>query len=59
MNTIERASLLINREVLVSNVEFAYIKDKLLAYGLLHSESLEYIENEVIYLPSKYIFFNA
>lgn len=48
MNTIERTSLLLNREELVFTVGFDYIKDNLLAYGLLQCESLEDIENQVI-----------
>lgn len=47
MNTVEKASLLRNRDEIVKNVDFMYIKDKLLAYGVVSSQDLEDIDCEV------------
>ncbi len=47
MNTVEKAALLRNRDAIVQNVDFTYIKDKLLAYGVLNTEELEDVDCEV------------
>ena len=47
MNTVEKTALLVHREAIVQNVEFSYVKDKLLAYKVINVESLEIIECEV------------
>lgn len=47
MNTVEKAALLRNRDAIVQNVDFTYIKDKLLAYGVLNLQELEDVDCEV------------
>ncbi len=46
MNSVERTALLFHRDTIVQNVDLAYIKEKLLAYGILNHEELEEIDYE-------------
>ena len=48
MNTVEIAALLRNRDAIVQNVDFAYIKDKLLAFGVLDMEQFEVVDCQVM-----------
>ena len=47
MNTIERAALLVHRDTIVQSVDLVYIKEKLIAYGIINNEELEEIDYEV------------
>lgn len=47
MNYFEKLALIIHRDAIVQNVDFVYIKDKLLAYEILNTEALEEIDCEV------------
>lgn len=47
MNTVEKAALLRNRDAIVQNVEFTYIKEKLVAYGVLNVQEVEDVDCEV------------
>jgi hypothetical protein len=47
MNSVERAALLVHRDTIVQDVDFNYIKEKLLAYSILNHEELEEIDYEV------------
>lgn len=47
MNTVEKAALKLHKEAIVDNVDFVYIKDKLLAYKVINLDELETIECEV------------
>lgn len=57
MNTVEKAALLRNRDEIVQYVDFLYIKDKLLAYGVLNLQQLEDVDCEVTILFLKIFFF--
>ena len=49
MNTVEKTALVLHRDAIVQNVDFVYIKDKLIAYKVIDLEDLETIECEVSY----------
>lgn len=46
MNTVEKAALLRNRDAIVQNVEFNYIKEKLVAYGVLSVQAVQDVDCE-------------
>ena len=50
MNTVEKAALLRNRDAIVQNVDFTYIREKLVAYGVLTVEQVEDVNCEVSFL---------
>ena len=53
MNTVEKTALLRNRDAIVQNVDFTYIKDQLLTYGVINAEQLEDVDCEVsLVLPN-------
>jgi len=47
MNSVEEAALLVHRDAIVQNVDFVYIKDKLLAYEVLNIDDIEDIDCQV------------
>ena len=47
MNPVQRTALLNLRNKIVDSVDFNYIKEKLVAYGILNHEELEEIDYEV------------
>ena len=55
MNTVEKAALLRNRDAIVQNVDFTYIKDQLLTYGVINAEQLEDVDCEVSLVLPNYL----
>jgi len=57
MNAVERSALLMHRDTIVQSVDLEYIKDTLIAKGVINNEEMEEIDYEVnktmllIYLP--------
>ena len=47
MNTVEKAALLRNRDAIVQSVDFTYIREKLVAYGVLNVQQAEDVNCEV------------
>lgn len=59
MNTVEKAALLRNRDAIVQNVEFNYIKEKLVAYGVLSVQEVQDVDCEVCSISSNIGFANC
>ena len=57
MNTVEKAALLRNRDAIVQNVDFTYIREKLVAYGVLTVEEVEDVNCEVSFLNTTFHMF--
>lgn len=47
MNTVEKAALLRNRDAIVQSVDFTYVREKLVAYGVLTVHQAEDVNCEV------------
>ena len=47
MNAVERTALLVHRDTIVQSVDLVYIKDSLIANGVINNEEMEEIDYEV------------